>query len=108
MISNLGRHAPRDLQRELMSAYDGEVPPPYYWQIPSVPPRAHGRRHPGEMPTALPYAALPPELGRNARAISFEETAPSAEERRFRDRPQLPMAKESLISCCRSGRRIPS
>ena len=56
MTSNLGTHAARDLARELARAYDGEVPPPYYWQIPSTPPRAHGRRHPGEMLTALPLA----------------------------------------------------
>ncbi|HEY2387044.1 MAG TPA: hypothetical protein VGK30_08795 [Candidatus Binatia bacterium] len=71
MTSNLGMHAVRDLDRELMRAYDGDVPIPYYWQLPSVPPRPHGRRHPGEMATALPYV-LPPELVRS-RAISLEE-----------------------------------
>jgi hypothetical protein len=72
MTSNLGTRAARDLERELARAYDGEVPPPYYWQLPAVPPRSHGRRHPGEIPTALPYAILPAQLGR-ARAVSLEE-----------------------------------
>ena len=39
MTSNLGMHAARDLERELMRAYDGEVPIPFYWQLPSAPPR---------------------------------------------------------------------
>ena len=72
MTSNLGMHAVRDLERELLRAYDGEVPIPFYWQLPSAPPRPHGRRHPGEMATALPYGMLPPELVRST-AISFEQ-----------------------------------
>jgi hypothetical protein len=71
MTSNLGMHAARDLDRELMRAYDGDVPIPYYWQLPAAPPRPHGRRHPGEIATALPYV-LPPELVRS-RAVSLEE-----------------------------------
>ena len=58
MMSNLGTRAAPDLQRELARAYDGDVPPPYYWQLPASPPPAHGRRHPGEIPTALPYSVL--------------------------------------------------
>ena len=72
MTSNVGTHAVRDLDRELARAYDGEVPPPYYWQIPPTPPRAHGRRHPGEIPTTLPYAAIPAEFGL-ASAVSLEQ-----------------------------------
>jgi hypothetical protein len=71
MTSNLGMHAARDLDRELLRAYDGDVPIPYYWQLPSAPPRPHGRRHPGEIATALPYV-LPPELV-HSRAVSLEE-----------------------------------
>ncbi len=85
MMSNLGTRAARDLERELARAYDGEVPPPYYWQVPSAPPPAHGRRHPGEIPTALPYAALPPELGRGPGAVSFEEIDELLERRARRE-----------------------
>ena len=67
MTSNLGTHAARDLARELARAYDGEVPPPYYWQIPSTPPRAHG-----EMLTALPYSLLPVQFIRGS-DVSLEE-----------------------------------
>jgi hypothetical protein len=72
MVSSLGMLAPRDLDRDLARAYDGDVPLPYYWQLPSAPPRAHDRPHPGEIRTALPYAALPVEF-MLARAISLEE-----------------------------------
>ncbi len=84
MMSNLGTHATPDLQRELARAYDGEVPPPYYWQLPTTPPRAHGRRHPGEMLTALPYAVLPAELHR-LRAVSLEEVEELLERRARRE-----------------------
>jgi len=84
MMSNLGTHAASDLERELARAYGGEVPQPYYWQLPQVPPRAHGRRHPGEMPTALPYAVLPAELHR-LRAISLDEVEELLERRARRE-----------------------
>jgi hypothetical protein len=84
MMSNPGTHAARDLDRELARAYDGEVPLPYYWQIPATPPRAHGRRHPGEIPTALPYAALPTEFIL-ASAVSLEELEEIVERRARRD-----------------------
>jgi len=77
MMSNLGMHAARDLDRELMRAYDGDVPIPYYWQLPAAPPRPHGRRHPGEIATALPYV-LPSELVRS-RAVSLEELEETVE-----------------------------
>ena len=72
MMSNVVSRAPRDLERELARAYDGEVPPPYYWQLPAGPPRPHGRRHPGEIATALPYSMLPAQLVRGP-AVSLEE-----------------------------------
>jgi hypothetical protein len=55
-----------------MRAYGGDVPIPYYWQLPSGPPRPHGRRHPGEIATTHPYGLLPPELGRS-HAVSLEQ-----------------------------------
>jgi hypothetical protein len=84
MMSNPATRVTRDSERELARAYDGEVPPPYYWQLPSAPPRPHGRRHPGEIPTTLPYASLPAPLGR-ARAISIEEIEELLERRARRE-----------------------
>jgi len=84
MMSNLGTRAAPDLERELARAYDGDVPPPYYWQLPASPPRAHGRRHPGEIPTALPYSVLPAELHR-LRAISLDEVEELLERRARRE-----------------------
>lgn len=73
MMSSLGRHAARDLERELTLAYDGEIPPPYhFWDI------GLARRHmpavprPGEIAAVLPYAALPHEFVL-AGAISIDE-----------------------------------
>jgi hypothetical protein len=71
MMSNLGRHVPRNLDRELARAYDGEVPPPYYLQIPAVPRHAGPRHHPGAIETTLPHQALPPEF-LFASAVSLE------------------------------------
>ncbi|MEB2284760.1 MAG: hypothetical protein B6D46_13350 [Polyangiaceae bacterium UTPRO1] len=63
MMSSLGRHIPRDLDKELARAYDGEIPPPYYfWDI------ALARRHmpalyrPGEIDVVLPYRSFPSEF----------------------------------------------
>jgi hypothetical protein len=84
MMSNLGIHAARDLERELAQAYEGEVPPPYYWQLPATPPRPHGRRHPGEIRTAFPYAALPVEFVL-ARAVSLEQLDELVERRARRE-----------------------
>jgi len=84
MMSNLGTRAAPDLRRELARAYDGDVPPPYYWQLPASPPPAHGRRHPGEIPTALPYSVLPVELHR-LRAISLDEVEELLERRARRE-----------------------
>ena len=84
MTSNLGTHAARDLARELTGAYDGKVPPPYYWEIPSTPPRAHGRRHPGEMLTAFPYNLLPAQFIRGS-DVSLEEIEDLVERRARRE-----------------------
>ena len=84
MTSNLGTHAIRDFERELARAYDGDVPPPYYWQLPSAPPRAHGRRHPGEIPTTLPYGLIPAQLV-HASAVSLEELEELVERRARRE-----------------------
>ena len=84
MTSNLGTHSARDLARELTRAYDGQVPPPYYWQIPSIPPRAHGRRHPGEMLTAFPYSLLPAQFIRGS-DVSLEELDDLVERRARRE-----------------------
>ncbi len=73
MMSSLERHVSRDFERELTLAYDGEIPPPYYfWDIslarrhmPSVP-------RPGEIDAVLPYPALPSEFIL-AGAISIDE-----------------------------------
>ena len=84
MTSNLGTHAARDLARELARAYDGKVPPPSYWEIPSTPPRAHGRRHPGEMLTAFPYSLLPAQFIRGS-DVSLEELEDLVERRARRE-----------------------
>jgi hypothetical protein len=82
MTSNLGTHAARDLAHELARAYDGKVPPPYYWEIPSTPPRAHGRRHPGEILTAFPYSLLQFSRGSD---VSLEELEDLVERRARRE-----------------------
>jgi hypothetical protein len=84
MTSNLRMHALRDFERELARAYDGDVPPPFYWQLPAGPPRPHGRRHPGEIPTALPYGFIPAAFLR-AGAISLEELEELLERRARRE-----------------------
>jgi hypothetical protein len=84
MMSNLGTRAARDWDRDLANAYDGEVPPPFYWQLPATPPRAHGRRHPGEIATALPYAALPAEFILSP-AVSLEQLDELVERRARRE-----------------------
>lgn len=84
MMSNVGTRAVHDFERELSRAYDGDVPPPYYWQLPASPPRSHGRRHPGEIATALPYAHLPAQL-LHGDAISLEEIDDLLERRARRE-----------------------
>ena len=62
MMSNLGRHASRDLEQELVRAYDGEVPPPFYAQPVMRVHYAGARHHAGELGSVLPYAALPTQF----------------------------------------------
>ena len=83
MMSNLGTRAARDLDRELAQAYDGEIPPPFYWQVAPVRPPAAPRR-PGELLPVLPYAILPVELARE-RAVSLEELEEFLERRARRE-----------------------
>lgn len=72
MESSLGRHVPRDFEKYLALAYDGEVPPPYYWDIGLERRYMPAVHRPGEIDTVLPYPALPPELILAA-AISIEQ-----------------------------------
>jgi hypothetical protein len=72
MMSGLHRHSPRNLDRELARAYDGEVPIPFYLQLPATPRHAKPRHHPGEIATTLPHQALPAEF-LLASAVSLEE-----------------------------------
>ncbi len=85
MTSSLARHVPRDFERDLSRAYDGEIPPPYYfWDI------GLARRHmppvarPGEIAAVLPYSALPPELLLTS-AISIDELDELIERRARRE-----------------------
>ena len=84
MMSSLGRHVPRDFMRDLARAYDGEVPPPYYWEIGLerryIPPVSR----PGEIDAVLPYRALPPELIL-ASAISIDQLEELLERRARRE-----------------------
>lgn len=85
MMSSLGRHVPRDFQKELASAYDGEIPPPYYfWDI-GLPRRHMPALHrPGEIDAVLPYRALPTEFVL-ASAISIDELDDMLERRARRE-----------------------
>ena len=84
MVSNLGTRAAPDLERELALAYDGEVPPPYYWQVPVDRLHAPARHHPGEIDAALPYASLPSEF-MLAPAVSFDQLDDLVERRARRE-----------------------
>jgi hypothetical protein len=84
MMSNLGRHAPRNLDEELARAYEGEVPIPYYWQASVEPPRTGARHHPGELEATLPYAVLPAEM-LFAPAVSIDELDELVERRARRE-----------------------
>ena len=85
MMSSLARHVSRDLDKELASAYDGEVPPPYYfWDIGLARRHMPALHRPGEIDAVLPYAALPPEL-LFAAAISIDELDDLLERRARRE-----------------------
>lgn len=85
MMSSLGRHVPRDLDKELASAYDGEIPPPYYfWDIGLARRHMPALRRPGEIDAVLPYRALPPEFVL-APAVSIDELDEMIERRARRE-----------------------
>jgi hypothetical protein len=82
---SLERHVSRDFEKELASAYDGEVPPPYYfWDI-GLPRRHMPAMHrPGEIDAVLPYRALPVEFVL-ASAVSIDELEEMLERRARRE-----------------------
>ena len=85
MMSSLERHASRDFEKELVSAYDGEIPPPYYfWDIGLARRHMPALHRPGEIDAVLPYAALPPEYVLAA-AISIDELDEMLERRARRE-----------------------
>ena len=84
MMSNLGRHAPRDLDRELAVAYEGEVPPPFYSQPVMRVHYTHARHHGGELRSAFPYTGLPTELGQGVQ-VSLDQLDELVERRARRE-----------------------
>jgi hypothetical protein len=85
MMSSLGRHAARDFEKELVRAYEGEVPLPYYyWEIGLERRHIPAVHRPGEIDVTLPYRALPPELILAA-AISIDELDEMLERRARRE-----------------------
>jgi hypothetical protein len=85
MMSSLERHVSRDFEKELVSAYDGEVPPPYYyWDIGLARRHLPALHRPGEIEAVLPYAALPTEFVL-ASAISIDELDDMLERRARRE-----------------------
>jgi len=85
MMSSLGRHIPRDFEKDLARAYDGDVPPPYYyWDIGLARRHLPALHRPGEIDAVLPYRALPPEFILAA-AISIDELDEMLERRARRE-----------------------
>ncbi len=85
MMSSLGRHVPRDLDKELASAYDGELPAPYYfWDLGLERRHMPALHRPGEIDAVLPYRALPAEFVL-ASAISIDELDEMLERRARRE-----------------------
>ncbi len=84
MTSNLGRFPASSRDQDLARAYAGEVPPPFYWQSPVMPPRRVSRHHPGAIEMALPYSAVPDELLRVS-AVSLEQLDEVMERRARRE-----------------------
>jgi hypothetical protein len=85
MMSSMARRVPRDFERDLARAYDGEVPVPYhFWEIGL--PRRHmpALPRPGEIAAVLPYAVLPAEFVL-ASAVSIEELDEVLERRARRE-----------------------
>lgn len=84
MESGLGRDVRRDFEKYLTLAYDGEIPPPYYWNIGLERRHIPAVHRPGEIDTVLPYQALPPELI-FAAAISIDQLDEMIERRARRE-----------------------
>ena len=84
MTSNLGMHPAFNRAKDLARAYEGEVPPPFYWQAPQLPLRYASRHRPGQIETALPYSALPDEF-LLVPAISLEQIDELMERRARRE-----------------------
>lgn len=85
MMSSVGRHVSRDFAKELASAYDGEIPPPYYfWDIGLARRHMPALHRPGEIEAVLPYHALPPEM-LLASAVSIDELDDLLERRARRE-----------------------
>ena len=85
MMFSVGRHASRDIDKELVSAYDGEIPPPYYfWDIGLARRHMPAIHRPGEIEAVLPYPALPAEVLR-ATAVSIDELDDIIERRARRE-----------------------
>jgi len=85
MISSPGRHTSRDFEKELALAYDGEIPPPYYfWDIGLARRHMPAIARPGEIAVVLPYRTLPPEFVL-ASAISIDELDDVLERRARRE-----------------------
>lgn len=85
MMFSVGRHVSRDIDKELASAYDGEVPPPYYfWDIGLARRHMPATHRPGEIEVVLPYRALPPEM-LLASAVSIDELDDMLERRARRE-----------------------
>ena len=85
MMSSLGRNVPRDFDKDLARAYDGEIPTPYYyWEIGLARRHMPALHRPGEIDVVLPYTALPPEYIRAA-AISIDELDEMLERRARRE-----------------------
>ena len=83
MTSNLGMRRSADGVRDLVRAYDGEVPVPFYWQAaPTL--RRPSRHHPGEIETVLPYATLPIGVAFTP-SISLDQIEELAERRARRE-----------------------
>jgi len=62
MTSNLKMYPASKRAQDLARAYEGEVPPPFYWQAGAMPLRYASRHRPGQIETALPYSVLPDDL----------------------------------------------
>ncbi|MBP1689882.1 MAG: hypothetical protein H6Q34_455 [Deltaproteobacteria bacterium] len=85
IVSSLDRRTPRDFDKDLARAYDGEIPLPYhYWDIGLARRHLPALPRPGEIDAVLPYRALPVEFILAA-AISIDELDEMLERRARRE-----------------------